>query len=698
MALVNQQTGSRQGNANPIFYSLATLQGSGGLSYFHDTVAGHNTVPGVAGFNAAAGYDLASGLGSVDAAVLVNHWTDATNVAPGFTLSLSSANVTVATGTSRAVTAQVKVAGGFQTAVALSVTGLPPGVTAVFAPSTLASPGSGTSSLTISAGANAAGGVFPIQVVATGGAVTQSVSLSLTVSASACNLIAAPASVILNAGGSAFTQINCGSPQAGFTSSLKLSAGGAPQGVSVSFSPASILPGSAQSKLTITAAATAPAGNYTLTVTANGGGQSPTMLLPVTVNPMPSFTLSLSSASITVLRGAAGQIAVTLAHVGTFNSAIALSVSGQPTGVTTSFSPSSLAAPGDGSSTLTVQAGSTAAAGTHTLTVKAVGGGLTRTFALLVTTQLPPAFTFTAAQKTLTVGQGAVNAVNLTVSGLAGGFNSPVAFSLALTTGGNMPTGLNPSFTPLTIPAPGSGTSLLSFAPASTAVTGAYPLTITASGGGLTRTASITLTVTPPPSFALHAATLTLNALVGGQASTQITSTVVNGFSAPVTLSTGTLPDGIIATFSPSTIAGNNGKSTINLQTTSAAVPGTYTITVGGAGGGVTSALAVTLNVGQLAVTTQSSALTLKHGGTLSVLVSTSVTGSYNSPVALSVTGLPRGVTAAFSPASIANPAAGASTLKLTAASSAALGAQSITIKAVSDGQTITATVTVTVQ
>jgi len=77
MALVVQsQGGARQGNANPVFYAMARSQLTRGWPVaFRDVVTGNNSVPGVAGFSAGAGYDLASGLGSVDATELVDHWT-----------------------------------------------------------------------------------------------------------------------------------------------------------------------------------------------------------------------------------------------------------------------------------------------------------------------------------------------------------------------------------------------------------------------------------------------------------------------------------------------------------------------------------------------------------------------------------------------------------------------------------------------
>ncbi len=84
MAIIDQQAGGRQGLANYVLYPLAAAENFGNCNssartnpatpsscVFNDVTAGNNTVPGVAGFNAGTGYDLASGLGSVNAANLV---------------------------------------------------------------------------------------------------------------------------------------------------------------------------------------------------------------------------------------------------------------------------------------------------------------------------------------------------------------------------------------------------------------------------------------------------------------------------------------------------------------------------------------------------------------------------------------------------------------------------------------------------
>jgi len=94
MALINQKTGGRQGNANVILYQLAATPANG---VFHDVTVGSNSVACVAGspycsntsntgygyigvpptafYAAYPGFDLATGWGSVDANNLVTQWS-----------------------------------------------------------------------------------------------------------------------------------------------------------------------------------------------------------------------------------------------------------------------------------------------------------------------------------------------------------------------------------------------------------------------------------------------------------------------------------------------------------------------------------------------------------------------------------------------------------------------------------------------
>ena len=111
MALLVQGTAARQGNANTAFYPLASKQRAGGAPVFHDITSGNNGVPGQTGFNAIAGYDQATGLGSVDASVLVGHWGDA-SIVPAFQEVLAANSLSVTAGSNNSVTVNVTVSGG----------------------------------------------------------------------------------------------------------------------------------------------------------------------------------------------------------------------------------------------------------------------------------------------------------------------------------------------------------------------------------------------------------------------------------------------------------------------------------------------------------------------------------------------------------------------------------------------------------
>jgi Pro-kumamolisin, activation domain/Bacterial Ig-like domain (group 3) len=114
MALVNQATGSRQGNANYDLYKLAaqsgatcnSSNGAGTGCAFYDVTNGTIEMPCVkgspncnvsnqadsvgvlSGYNSTSGYDLATGLGSVNAANLVSAWKS-------FALALESSATTL---------------------------------------------------------------------------------------------------------------------------------------------------------------------------------------------------------------------------------------------------------------------------------------------------------------------------------------------------------------------------------------------------------------------------------------------------------------------------------------------------------------------------------------------------------------------------------------------------------------------------
>lgn len=89
MALVDQQTGQRQGNANTRFYQLPNMSNSGPSGVFYDIQVGNNSVPGVSGYSCMSGYNLVTGLGSVNVNNLVAQFSPPQRCPAGLTYGLN---------------------------------------------------------------------------------------------------------------------------------------------------------------------------------------------------------------------------------------------------------------------------------------------------------------------------------------------------------------------------------------------------------------------------------------------------------------------------------------------------------------------------------------------------------------------------------------------------------------------------------
>lgn len=73
-ALLASKVGCRQGDLHNILYALGNAQADGGAVVFHDITTGNLTNGGVTGPAAHAGFDSATGWGSINLAALANAW------------------------------------------------------------------------------------------------------------------------------------------------------------------------------------------------------------------------------------------------------------------------------------------------------------------------------------------------------------------------------------------------------------------------------------------------------------------------------------------------------------------------------------------------------------------------------------------------------------------------------------------------
>jgi hypothetical protein len=172
----------------------------------------------------------------------------------------------------------------------------------------------------------------------------------------------------------------------GFNSPISLSASGAPSGTTVSFNPQTIpAPGAGNSTMTITVGGSTPLGTYPITVTGDDGETQQNAVVSLTVTSPKNFTISASPASLSVQPGNQGNSTITTTISGGFNSAIALSASGMPSGTTVGFMPNPIPAPGAGSSTITITVGGSTPLGTYPITVTGKGGGIQQTTTVTLT-------------------------------------------------------------------------------------------------------------------------------------------------------------------------------------------------------------------------------------------------------------------------------------------------------------------------
>ena len=478
IALVNQQLVANGkppiGFLNPIIYPIGT-----GSSYTTDF---HDITNGVSGsYSAVTGFDLVTGWGS-PTPKLITALTGGSVTTPSFTLSATAASVKG--GSTGKSTITETVTGGFNSAVALTASGLPTGVTAAFSPTSIT--GAGSSALTFTASSSATAGSYTITVTGkSASGTTKTATLTLTVSQPAppaFSISATNATVKAGGTGASIVTVTLGGGE-----SAMISFSGLPKGITADFGAPSTSGSSSLWPLNFTAASTATAGNYLITVSltlTSGPAKTATLTLTVSAAIPPSFTLSATAAS--VKGGSTGKSTITETVTGGFNSAVALTVSGLPTGVTAVFSPTSIT--GAGSSTLTFTAASTATAGSHTITVtgkSASGTTKTATLTLTVSQPTPPAFSISATNATVKAGGTGASIVTVTLSG---GESAMISFS-------GLPKGITADFG---APSTSGSSSLwpLNFTAASTATAGSYPVTVSLTlTSGPAKTATLTLIV-----------------------------------------------------------------------------------------------------------------------------------------------------------------------------------------------------------
>lgn len=370
----------------------------------------------------------------------------------------------------------------------------------------------------------------------------------------------------------------------------------------------------------------------------------------------PYFSLSSSASSMTVGQGGTGSSTITSTLSGSFNSSIALSASGLPAGTTAAFSPSSIAAPGSGSFTLTLSVGASTPVGTYGVIVTGTGGGQTHS---------------TSFSLTVTTGGSTVQQL-LGNTGFENGSSNPAPWTV---TSGVID---NSSFE---APHTGSWKAWLD----------GYG---SAHTDTLLQSVSIPSTVTNAAlSFWLHIDTA------------ETTTTAANDtMKVQVRNSSGT----VLATLATySNLTANTGYRQVSFDLTSYKGQTIQIYLIGVENSKLKTSFVVddfALNAttsgtpaGDFAISSSPSALAITRGSSGAAIVTTTVTGNLNSAIALSASGLPAGTTATFSPSTIAAPGVGSSTVTISVGSATAVGTYNVTVTGTGGGKTQTTVISLTV-
>ena len=585
---------------------------------------------------------------------------------PDFSIAATPSTQTVVAGSATTYTATIAVLNGFTGAVNLSVSGLPAGTTASFAPSTIT--GAGTSMLTVSTTGSTPVGTSTLTITGTSGTLTHTTPTSLVVNAQPpppdFSISASPGAQTVAAGNPTTYTATIGSLN-GFAGVVTLSAAGLPTGATTTFAPTTIT-GSGTSTLTVTTSSTTPAGTSTVTLTGMSGSTTHTTTLTLTVlAPGTPRVIGIKFVGQGTVMGSTEVAGVV--QKSNWNNASGLT---NPT-----------------SQALVDETGTTTGAtltwntnGIWNLPITDTPGDMRMMRGYLDTV---------GGITTATVAGLATNAAGYDVYVYADGDNSGGTRTAAYQISG---TGITTTSVNLTDPqgVNFSGT----YSQANNSAGNYVKFTVNATGFTITATPGAATDNTPraplnaiqivphvatSPDFTISVSPSTRTVIQGGVATYTVTVGAINGFTGTVTLSASGLPTGATATFSPATVA-TSGSSTLTVTTIGSTPIGTSTLTISGVSGSTThtSTPTLTISVGPPVINSATTA-----NGTVGSAFSYQITAT-NSPTSYGATGLPAGLTVNTSTGQITGTPTGA-------------GTSTVAMSAINGGGTGTATLTLTI-
>lgn len=416
--------------------------------------------------------------------------------------------------------------------------------------------------------------------------------------------------------------------------------------------------------LTLTPASGQTGSSAISVIATDPGGLTATNNFTLTVAPYTNASFVVAATpgvqAVTAGDGTSYNVSVTATN-GSFTSNVVLSVSALPAGASGGFTPPSVG--GSGSSTLNITTSTNTPAGAYTLTVTGTGGGLTRSASVTLNVSGFLLSATPTSQNVSTNGSTSFNVGVLYTNSFSGNVNLSV---------NGLPAGAIANFTPTTVS--GSSNSTLTVTVSPSTLPGIYPLTITATSGSLVQTAVVSLNV-----FTFSLSAIPTAQTVTTSAGINYTVSIVgtSGISNVVALSVSSLPAGAVASFLPTTLTGS-GETTLSISTALATPPGIYTLTIFGISGSLTNSTTVTMTVTDFGISASPLVQTVVAGTGTNFTATVAAINGFADELDFSVSGLPAGTSAGFSPTSVNG--SGASTLSVMTSTNTPAGTYVLTI------------------
>ena len=217
-------------------------------------------------------------------------------------------------------------------------------------------------------------------------------------------------------------------------------------------------------------------------------------------------------------------------------------------------------------------------------------------------------------------------------------------------------------------------------------------LTVTDNAGAQSSPVTRTVTVS---NFALSATPASRSVSPGGSTTYAATVTPNAGFLGTVSFSFSGLPSGATASFSPGSV-NTSGSTTLSVATSGSTPTGSYPLTITGTSGPVAHSVTVTLVVaGDFSLAVTPTSRTVASNGNTTYTATVAGQG-FTGIVNFSVSGLPKFVTARFTPSSVTN--SGTSTLSVDTKKNVVPGTYTLRVTGTSGSQVRSVDVTLIVQ